>query len=964
MAAPSKITKLESLSYDELFDVFKKVLELKGYSNVTREEDYVVKGEKTSLLSVTTDVFITFPFRLGGTLDKDSHRLSDNICGIKDKYAADSVFVFSKNNITAGFKNNINAQIPQLHINYIGRDDIINLIDDVFSEYWRHEDLKLIQYENDFISNSKLDSDWKRLRFPNERYDKLLNIFIEPRLVRYYQDPKTSTPLSKNYTVSELIEYQESVVIDGSAGAGKTTLLKKIGELLIEKNTSELSKKHLPIYVSAVDIYDSHFDIFLAISQKVETISEGSLRELQEEYDIQVLIDSIDEFDEMHSRKIITDLNKITHDYKIKYYIASRCADNIINYSETKVSIFSIRRFNISQIKLFLDAFFSGDDGKTSTLLDALRNNQMVDRLPMTPLTLSLISILFEETDFEIPATISDIYDNFNTLIIGKAVVSSKIEFIDISFKERILSIYALKLLSTPNHIPLKKAEMRSYFKDYFEGKSLPIRNGSLDDVLEYLIHNTGILYVKDGERVQFTHDSYMEYYAALEIFKHKREEEKALVEHFLDPNWQNAAIFYAGESKDMPVFLSKIIDKVRASKSITDYMSGIFGIGYLLQALYQTDNQLRKEAIIEALLLSLKNLRAFEIMAADEYHLFKDYKLPILTLINFIYFYESFNSITLATPLRMAFEDRYHDYENSSKSDTSIGYNLLELAFTLDSKRIKDQYALQIAIDTPEILKDPNLSLFASISLDLLGKERYKDFILEVKKKMHSLNSVQRKLIEEPVSRLRFTAYDSIKCPSNVTLLVEGKTDAQILEYAFLSLTNASLPYWNIEKSGRNEEKGSCEEVKKTLEQSYALWKTEPCSVIIGIFDHDNAGLGSYRGLCKDFHEIEKDSIKKHNDGEIYALCLPIPGEMSQYIQERQEFNFFGVEHYFGHNYLKRAGVLKETELNNIYVIKGKKMTFAQNIRKEIDPTIFEHFLLLFKKIDQITHVDVDYIL
>ena len=91
MAAPSKITKLESLSYDELFDVFKKVLELKGYSNVTREEDYVVKGEKTSLLSVTTDVFITFPFRLGGTLDKDSHRLSDNICGIKDKYAADSV---------------------------------------------------------------------------------------------------------------------------------------------------------------------------------------------------------------------------------------------------------------------------------------------------------------------------------------------------------------------------------------------------------------------------------------------------------------------------------------------------------------------------------------------------------------------------------------------------------------------------------------------------------------------------------------------------------------------------------------------------------------------------------------------------------------------------------------------------------------------------------------------------------
>ena len=211
-----------------------------------------------------------------------------------------------------------------------------------------------------------------------------------------------------------------------------------------------------------------------------------------------------------------------------------------------------------------------------------------------------------------------------------------------------------------------------------------------------------------------------MEYYAALEIFKHKRDYEQYLVTNFYDPNWQNTAIFYAGESKDMPNFLQKVLDKMQATNNLSDCMSAIFGSGYLLQALYQTDNVLRKQVIIEALRLSIQNLRVFEMMAADDVQLFKNYKLPILTLINLIYFYESFNSITLVEPLRMSFKDKYNEFEQKGKLDMSIGYNLIELAFTLDSKRIGDQDALQTVIDTPELLRDPVLNIRASISLDI----------------------------------------------------------------------------------------------------------------------------------------------------------------------------------------------------------------------------------------------------
>lgn len=961
MSTVSQINKIELLDEKELISLLCSILEKKSFSSISVLDDCIMATQNT-FMNASAAVFITFPFKLGGRRDLDYESISNQIRLIREKYAANNVFVYSNHTITGGFKTALGQNLKTIQVSYIGREELIQLVNEVFPEYWRHDDVQLIKYEKEYLSFVANDSDLKKLKFPNDKYAKLLDIFIEPQLVRFYQDIKTNNPVSKRCTVNELINFDGSLVIEGEAGSGKSTLLKKIGERLIEENTSDITKKHLPIFISPLDIFDSGNSISNAISNKLASFSEASLSEISEEYDVHLLIDSIDELSDQQST-ILEELNGIESRCHLKYYITTRNGDCLLSKSPASLSLFSIRKFNLTQIKLFLDKFFSGDLGKSSTLLDALRNNQMIERLPITPLSLSLISILFEETDFEIPATISDIYDNFNTLIIGKAVVSSKIEFIDISFKERILSIYALKLLQTPGHIPLSKTDFIEYFKEYFEGKSLPIKKGSLEDVLDYLILNTGILFLKDGTRVQFTHDSYMEYYAALEIFKHRREFEGSLIENFYDPNWQNTAVFYGGESKDMPEFLRKIRDKMSSTSNVYESMSAVFGSGAILQSLYQTDNVLRKDVIIEALRLSLQNLHLIKMMAADDVQLFRNYKLPILNLINFVYFYESFNSITLAEPLRMAFKDKMIEFKLSGSKNMAIGYNLIELAFTLDSKRICDQTALAEVIDTPEIIRDPNLNILASISLDMLGKERYKDFIADLKKTRLSLSDVQRRLVELPMSKLRFSALDTIQNPSSVKLLVEGKTDAMILEYVYLTLTDGDMPYWSITKGGKNEERGSSDQLMKALEQAYPLWKLEPHSIIIGIFDHDNAGLGSYRGLCDDFVEIEKDKIKKHKDGLIYALCIPVPGEMDVYLQQKQEFNFFELEHYMGREFLESDGCLKETGLPGVFEIIGDKVKLAQRIRTVDNPQSFYHFLILLHEIDKITGARVNYI-
>ena len=161
---------------------------------------------------------------------------------------------------------------------------------------------------------------------------------------------------------------------------------------------------------------------------------------------------------------------------------------------------------------------------------------------------------------------------------------------------------------------------------------------------------------------------------------------------------------------------------------------------------------------------------------------------------------------------------------------------------------------------------------------------------------------------------------------------------------------------------------KNSCEEVAKTLTQSYAHCKVDSSLIFIGVFDHDSAGLGAYRGRLEDkyFIELERDSLKKHKEASIYGICMPVPGEMEKYLRVDQVFNFFEIEHYFGEEFLKENDMLETTDLEGIYRIKdstGKKTAFANKIKSISDPKIFEHFLLLFRKIDSIAGVSINYL-
>ena len=95
-------------------------------------------------------MFIAFDFKLGGTQGVDYQEVARIINSIREKYAANNVFVYSNQTITKGFQTAISAELKTIRMTYIGRDELICLVDDVFPEYWRHNDMQLIQYEKDY----------------------------------------------------------------------------------------------------------------------------------------------------------------------------------------------------------------------------------------------------------------------------------------------------------------------------------------------------------------------------------------------------------------------------------------------------------------------------------------------------------------------------------------------------------------------------------------------------------------------------------------------------------------------------------------------------------------------------------------------------------------------------------------------------------------------------------------------
>jgi hypothetical protein len=950
-----KTEQLEKISILKLKKIIINLLEKEGYQNIKEINDNILTGDTKEGLSTQTTTFYLYQKPLSGSL-ASVNELIDNM-KLAYKVNTPNLFILITGNTVSGsISRNLKSKID-FNLEIIPRDELSSLIDKHFPNYWMYQNFNLVSYEKYFLEEMTEKSALLSIQGLETKAKRLIDIYIKPRVYEIKGDLESNSTQLNRVNEIDIMKRAKSSIIEGNTGSGRSTLLKEIGRLQI-KNQKDL--KTLPVFISPYLLRNTECNIEKAAVKLLKDKVIGEWEHIIKSYKILFLIDNIDDFDELEQKGIVDQLNILNELDNIRFILTTRSIETgkVSTYCKN-VDLFQIRKFNDSQIKEFAVRFFN-NEGIANNLLEALEDHRILERLPLTPLSLSLIALVYEKENYEIPATISDIYDNFNQLILGKITATKKFELINFNFRERILSVYALEILQNNNSRPYRKNEFIKYFKKYFNDKSSEVDSHVIEEFLLYFIDNSGLLKIEEDEYVNFSHRSFLEYYASLEIFKHKRGLEIELADNFLDLNWQNVAIFFAGQSKDMPEFLSLILKRIRSSNRLDEHNNAILGLGYLLQALYQTDNKLREEAVCLSLDQSLILHEWYKKIISDgDVVLFKNMRLPALSVFNMYFFYLNFLSSTLREPLSMAFEKLYNQYQD--KSETNTGYKLLTLAAVFHSKRMSDSSYLQRLMDETVILKDPYLVTVAEFALYFDGSSGQKEMKQQLHKAFDKMKGVTRDLIKIPASRLRFSSLDLIESNKKTTIITEGPTDSEIFEHAFTILTNGRIPYWKIKPAGVKS--GGAKEVKYVLDKAKPLLNDG--DVVIGIFDHDTEGLNQFDGLQFNYYK-EFKRVKKLEGVEIYGMKLPVPEFRKEYVNQEREHFYLAIEHYFDDELLSEQNVVKDSGIPGLFKVKDGariKTSFSKHIKSIKKAEIFRWFIPLFETIDEISGVEkIDY--
>jgi len=665
------------------------------------------------------------------------------------------VKVVTNENFTGGAQETI-SQSPDLKIyNNFGfwwNETLIPEIDKYYNDFWDPGDTFSKEYSKAFTKKLQQEIEIRELsiqKIDDKKLQKLINIFIEPKLsISYIEEDKATKEKSvkrKNISINNLSEIKENLILSGEQGSGKTKILNKIA-CQICKPEYISKNKSVPVRLKAPLIKANNFDIANSINEEIKELLDGFYDEdTFKEYKATLYIDDLD---------LLSSNDKETLVKNIKAYCELNDTFYIMTYRKNEFSFDSeinsikVHNFNNSQVEAFITKFFEGTD-RGNRFIQILKESDILSKLPTTPLTITLISLLYDENNYEIPATLSDIYTDFTNVLLGKLNVRNKTDLLILGIKKRLFTTLALDMLDK-KIFEITYDEFKNHINKFLVERGYQPQT---DTELLEIVENSGLLYISEEQRVGFKQQAFIEFLASLEIYHNKRETHYVkLIENFNDINWQNTAIFYAGHAKELVNMIEDVVTK-SPNNDLKDFFINSGGMGYLAQALYQTSPKERAKLVHK----SLENLvKSFYLLKNDSKETdsqLHNIPLPVLaTILNF-WFSENFKSITLTATLIETFEDIF----NRENNDFDTNFKLLMIAATLMNPYINDDKCMTKLVDRKEFMNNALLTVVADMVLELgrinkhnVSKELKSEILKSIRKKREVIKSI----LKEPAYR------------------------------------------------------------------------------------------------------------------------------------------------------------------------------------------------------------------
>ncbi|MBD3291218.1 SUMF1/EgtB/PvdO family nonheme iron enzyme [candidate division KSB1 bacterium] len=333
-------------------------------------------------------------------------------------------------------------------------------------------------------------------------------------------------------------------VILGHPGSGKTTLLHY---LLLRYAMNFKDAKQIPIYIELRKLEDRDFLDYMKHYLKIHQFTRfGYIKRKLKSGKCLVMFDGLDEIIDIDKRRaIMQKINEFATEYnKDIFIVTSRIEGFFHGILLPSFRERSIMDLNEDDRRDFIMSILP-DEEKPQKLIDEIENNRGLQRLAVRPLTLALLTFIYQETH-SLPKSRIKIYDKCVDLLFEDRDRSKGLEYrnkYDSELKIQILRKIAFEFT--------REGIQNFHFKDLKIKIENVITDSGLpridyDDLIMELTEANGILRRKSRNEYDFTHLTFQEYFTALEIqYLNDHQLSELIAEKLTLPAWREVFLFY-----------------------------------------------------------------------------------------------------------------------------------------------------------------------------------------------------------------------------------------------------------------------------------------------------------------------------------------------------------------------------------------------------------------------------------
>ena len=508
--------------------------------------------------------------------------------GLRKIYLSE-IWIISNGNITNGAQEKIHHKYKNKNIKFIPAEKVAALVEKYYPQFWTDVTVQTGEY----LRNIRLTA--VDMRKNNSLVDiSMLDIYVPQELIRIRtgRSFNRANHRSKRVTLENILESDNYILIEAMMGTGKSTLVAELVKTYTDTQVFN-EKKTLPIILTAAELSDKYDgDIQVVIG---EIINGNGFSEVEKYL---VIVDGLDEI-RISSKDRLKFINKIYQSscvaQNIKVIITTRSLDDpdLDADIEKTYTRYQLCPLTIKQIISMVERICKNTNIRNKLIKD-LDKSHLFRVLPKTPISAILLAKLLNENIQEIPSTMTDLYNKYMELSLGRWDMDKGLQSQQEYDVINNVTICLAQFIMKHSLIEISIGDAREIFDNYTDSRNLKIDKES---IFKKLINKAEIFSLsKFKNTISFRHRTFAEYFYAVGL---DRENSAHVSESIYDIYWTTSYFFYIGLKRDCP----DILNAINTMPITSEYYRflKIFHNGNFLLAAYLTPYETIKESVCDS---------------------------------------------------------------------------------------------------------------------------------------------------------------------------------------------------------------------------------------------------------------------------------------------------------------------------------------------------------------------------